>query len=125
MPDFNNYLSQYPNILMLAQSALVARWIDEKPSTITIVDRAGSAVAGTQLVRIEPVSNEVLARMGENVLVEDEHVIVHGYKNATGFTDTNLKRGDAFTVAGMDGLFTVLNVVETMTDRLLATVKVK
>lgn len=125
MPDFNAYLSNYPNIPMLNQTSVVARFIDEKPSVITIQDRNGSAVVGTQTVRIEPMSNQAREQIGANVVTEQEYVMIHGYKNHPTITDTDLRRGDRFTVDNMGGLYDVINIVETFTDRLLVMAEVK
>ena len=125
MPNLENYLANYPTFVAVNNAQFVARFIDEKPSVITIVDRFGSAVAGTQTVRIEPMSNLAREQTGINVVTEEEFVIVHGYKNATGFTNTDLRKGDRFTVDNMSGLYDVVNVVEAFSDRLLVMARVR
>jgi hypothetical protein len=125
MPDFNAYMSNYPAIPGISQAVIVARFIDEKPSVITIFNRDGAAVSGTQTVRIEPMSNQAREQMGANVVTEEEYVMIHGYKNHPTTTNTDLRKGDRFTADNLTGSYDVINVVEAFADRLLVMAQVK
>jgi hypothetical protein len=125
MPDFNAYMSNYPAIPGISQAVIVARFIDEKPSVITIFNRDDAAVSGTQTVRIEPMSNQAREQMGANVVTEEEYVMVHGYKNHPTATNTDLRKGDRFTADNLTGSYDVINVVEAFADRLLVMAQVK
>lgn len=119
MPDVTTYISTYPAIPGISQAAFIARIIDEKPSVITIFDRNGAAVAGTQTVRIEPVSNLVRNQEGVNVVTEEEYVMIHAAAGA------NIQKGDRFTADNFDGTYDVINIVEAFADRLLFMAQVK
>lgn len=128
MPNFNNWLTSSERLTEPNRALDVARRIAEHPTSITVVSRvSGGALPAVQTVRLEQASGTGSAldeREGANLAVSLDTVMVLGYKNAAGFTDTDLKRGDRFVVTGRNASYEVVNIVETMTDRLLAAARI-
>lgn len=128
MPDFNAWLGASSRLGAVSTTRDVVRRIAEYPTTIIMVSRvSGGALPANQVVRLEQASGNGSAldeREGANLSISLDTVMVLGYRGATGYTNTDLKRGDRFRVAGRAVTYEVVNVVETMTDRLLAAVRI-
>lgn len=129
MPNFNNWLESSSRLSSGGNRVrLVAQRIAQEPTTITIVSRVAGSPPADQVVRLEQASGNgstLDEREGTNLSVSLDTVMVLGYKNHPTIANTDLKRGDRFKVAGRAVIYEVVNVVETMTDRLLASARVR
>lgn len=126
MPDFNAWLG---NTAPLAEwlndwdrSTDVARLIDAKPTTITVIP-VDSREVEPQVVRVEALSDFATRQKSPGTEQSVLRVLVIGYKNHATIEDSDLKRGDRFSTEGQ--LFEIVLIQPGFTDRLMALAEVR
>lgn len=118
MPSLDNWLASPDGFpLTVNRSVTTGKRIQEKPTSIII--RRGVTQLAAQAVRIEPMSMYAMNTMqGVNNQQSGIPMMVVGYRNHPTVANTDIQRGDRFTVETR--LYEVKDVIAGLTDRVLA-----
>ena len=119
MPDFNAWTGDAVPLTGWTddndRAHDTARLIAAKSSSITVSRPSGALDA--QTVRLEPAGSAGEAS-GTNMVISKAGIVIIGYKDHPTITDTNLRRGDRFLIAGQK--YSVTQVLPDIPSRLLA-----